>query len=445
MAIGFGLLPVAALAIVAAPKNWAALVFVSAVVYVPTEVSFQFASLNMYPLRVFIVAGIARVITRPAGRCSLVGSDWWAMGFAATAMLSSMGHKDPRAAFIANAGLALDCCGIYFLCRRWFSDWGDIVRFVKCLPLVFIPMAVVMLGEIATGKNFYSYVSGGPLGATVRGERLRARGTFRSAILAGSIGATLVPLAVAGLRANKRLGVTALATALVLVFTSASSGPIVGLAAGIWAVALWRLQHRMKVLVRGGIAVLLFLHLVMQAPVWYLMARVDLVGGSTGWHRAKLIDAAIEHFGEWWAAGTDYTRNWMPTGIGWSPDHTDITNHFIRMGVAGGLLLMAMFVGLLACSYRHISFGLRCLAPDPGRRFVLWCLGASLFTHTIIMFSVSYFDQAANTTLYSLFAVIASASMVLSRDPGFSPCSQTWVPESDGPGQGSAAAARFSL
>ena len=44
---------------------------------------------------------------------------------------------------------------------------------------------------------------------------------------------------------------------------------------------------------------LLLLHLAMNNPVWHLLARVNVVGGSTGWHRYHLIDKAIEHL-EWW-------------------------------------------------------------------------------------------------------------------------------------------------
>ena len=81
----------------------------------------------------------------------------------------------------------------------------------------------------------------------------------------------------------------------------------------------------------------ILLDLVMKAPAYYIIARADIIGGSTGWHRAALIDSAIRHLNEWWLIGTDYTRNWMVTGVSWSADNTDITNHYLYLGVLGGL------------------------------------------------------------------------------------------------------------
>jgi len=100
---------------------------------------------------------------------------------------------------------------------------------------------------------------------------------------------------------------------------------------------------------------------VMKAPPYYLMARVDLSGGSTGWHRARLIESSMEHLGEWWFAGTDYTRHWMPTGVYFSPNHVDITNHYLAMGVLGGLPLLFLFVLLLVKGFSIVGHSVRAL------------------------------------------------------------------------------------
>ncbi len=63
------------------------------------------------------------------------------------------------------------------------------------------------------------------------------------------------------------------------------------------------------------------------------MARIDIIGGSQGYYRAQLIRSSLEHLSEWWATGTDYTRHWMSSGIYANNRHTDITNHFLAMGV----------------------------------------------------------------------------------------------------------------
>jgi hypothetical protein len=139
-----------------------------------------------------------------------------------------------------------------------------------------------------------------------------------------------------------------------------------------------------------------------------LLARIDITGGSTGWHRAALIRAAIENFGDWWIIGTDYTRDWMPTGVGWSENHTDITNHYIQMGVYGGVALMALFICILWRAFLCVGEIVRRWKDKPvEQRFIVWVLGATLFGHVAAFMGISYFDQSI-VFLYSLLAAIGS-------------------------------------
>lgn len=163
----------------------------------------------------------------------------------------------------------------------------------------------------------------------------------------------------------------------------------------------------------------MLLHLAMQAPVWYLMARIDLAGGSTGWHRAELITAALNHLGEWWMTGTDYTRHWIAYGIDWSAYHTDITNHYIAMGVTGGLPLMLLFIGIMLKGFQMLGRRMRQLrqARDP-LEFTLWSVGASLFAHCFTFLSISYFDQS---TVPHMLVIGALPGLCLNRIVRVSP------------------------
>jgi hypothetical protein len=158
-----------------------------------------------------------------------------------------------------------------------------------------------------------------------------------------------------------------------------------------------------------AVAGYIMLELVMKDPAYYIIARVDLVGGSTGWHRAALIDAATRHLNEWWLGGTDYTRHWMGTGVPWSPDHTDITNYYIRMGVIGGVLLMILFITILVKGFSYVGKTLQKSDDLPSStQFVVWALGAALFTHALTCISVSYLDQGI-VFLYLTLAGICTA------------------------------------
>jgi len=179
---------------------------------------------------------------------------------------------------------------------------------------------------------------------------------------------------------------------------------------GLVALLMWPLRDRMRHVRRLSLLGLLALSLVMKAPPYYLIARIDIAGGSTGWYRARLIESSLQHIDEWWLAGTDRTGHWMATGL--DAEHADIINHFIFMGVTGGIVLLVLFVFTLAAAFRYVGAAAT-MAPSPGepdRRFFVWSLGAALFAHAATFISVSYFDQSF-VSLYLTLAAIAAVGI----------------------------------
>lgn len=296
--------------------------------------------------------------------------------------------------------------GTYLYARAFIRSPDDFLRYAKCLAVVVVPLALLALYEKFAQQNLYGLIGSGASGVTIRTGRVRAGGPFAHPILLGTFAATSLVLLAALYRSQKRWCLIGIVTCAVIVFSSASSGPIVTLFSGSMALLLWRWRTsvgRIRTLV---ILTFIALHMVMQAPVWYLMARIDLAGGSTGWHRAELITAAVRHFDEWWLTGTDYTRHWIAYGIEWSAYHTDITNYYIGMGVMGGLPLLLLFVGILIKSFQLLGRRMRVLrkAKDP-HEFTLWCVGASLFAHCFTFLSIGYFDQSYVPLLLAIGAV----------------------------------------
>ena len=290
--------------------------------------------------------------------------------------------------------LVYDAFGAYLYARSYVRNHSDFLRLIKCLALVVIPLAALMLLEKTNSQSLYGAIASGVPDVEVRAGRIRAAGPFSHPILAGTFGATALFLCVALRFSNPRLALVGVGACLVIMISSASSGPIMALLSGLMALAIWRFRDRVGWIRRFIIFGLVGLQLVMQAPVWYLMARIDLAGGSTGWHRAELISAALKYIDDWWLVGTDYTRHWIAYGVGWSTDHTDITNDYIAMGVWGGLPLMLLFIAVLTKAFRLLSRRIHELRKAKDRaEFVLWCVGCSLFAHCVTFFSISYFDQ----------------------------------------------------
>src|SRR5436309_2363301 len=111
------------------------------------------------------------------------------------------------------------------------------------------------------------------------------------------------------------------------------------LLAAFVALILWPLRRHMRVIRWGLVLAFVGLEIVMNAHVWFLIARIDIVSGSTSHFRALLIDRAIMNLGDWWLIGTKSTGVWADEAIGL----TDRTNQYIVWGAEGGLITMVLF------------------------------------------------------------------------------------------------------
>ncbi len=400
--------------ILALPRRWAPLPLLIGACYVTRSQLIELGPFHFSVIRILILAGLVRIIIRGetlAGRMNAVDS--MMLVWSVWMLLSSSFHENPSAALIFRLGLAYDACGIYFLVRAFCLSREDVLGLCQLTAILLVPVAVEMIYEKMTVNNLFFSLGGTPIALYIREGHIRAQGPFNHAIIAGTVGAVSLPLIVPLWQKHRKTALVGFGACIVIIFTCASSGPLISLIAGIGALFMWRHREQVRLLRWLAVAVYIGLDLVMRDPAYFILARIDLVGGSTGWHRARLIQSAFEHLSEWWLAGTDYTRHWMPSGVTWSPDHTDITNHYLQMGVTGGLPLMLLFIVTLGKGFSLVGLMAgRTGDLSPPSRFMCWALGSSLFAHATTFISVSYFDQSF-VFIYLTLAAIAS---VYSRD-----------------------------
>lgn len=346
--------------------------------------------------RLLIIVGIIRAIKEGWFEWSVHESrDRMIAVFAVLAMLSTFAHGwEYSNPLTTRIRLILDVCGAFIFARAYLYDNDSLARFAASLALVMAPFAAMMAIEQSSGRNSYGFIGVSKAFAIVRDGEFRAQGTFGTPILAGTAGASAIPLFVMLFRENRRLGLIGLAASGSIVIFSASSGPIGTTLIGLAVIALWPMRANLRPILAMTAIFLLVIHFIRTKPVWHLMTLIDFVGGSTGWHRAYLIDMAVKHLGEWWFLGTDYTRHWMPYGLAAVENHCDLTNYYIHLGVIGGLPLVICLVVVLWKTFRLI---LRAVEEIGGAgttaEFRLWCLGAALLGHAITFLSISYYDQ----------------------------------------------------
>lgn len=305
---------------------------------------------------------------------------------------------------INQSGVMYDALGTYFLCRMLYRDKEDVLRTGKYLAILSLPVMIFFVIEWQTGQNPFAIFGGVPAESVFREGRIRCQGAYSHPIMAGCFWATALVFIYPLMRRERRFrlfAVLSFACIAVILAATASSTPILAAAVGVFGGLLYLIRRHMPILCGLVLLALFCLHIAMRAPVWHLLARVGVVGGSTGYHRYNLVNAFIERVPEWILLGVRDTTHW-----GWGL--FDVTNQFVYEGVKGGGLGLLLFVLLLFLLLR----GLRLRSqncPDTEARTICWCLWTALFMQCFIFFSVSYFGQIL-LLWYLLLAV--SAGMI---------------------------------
>lgn len=363
------------------------------------------AGLHFTMLRVLVLMACARLVLRQDTRSfrwqridTLVLM--WTVSSIATYTLLWQTSE----ALINRLGLAYDAVGFYFIFRVLIRDIEDVRRCCRIFAVMLLPLAVAMLCEKVTGRNPFYVFGGVPEFTEIREGVLRCQGPFGHPILAGTFGAVWLPLFV-GLwwqgKGNRVVALLGIVSSTAITLLSGSSGPVAAFLAGIVGLCLWRMRNYMRVVRWGIVLSLVVLQIVMKAPVWFIFGHLNILSGSTGWHRANLIDRTIAHFFDWWLVGTKDTVSW---GV-WAGD---ITNQFISQAVRGGLITLVLFVYIVVVAFSGLGRAIRVSRREARRtQLLLWALGCTLFAHIAGFFNVSYFDQNV-VSWYLLLAMIAT-------------------------------------
>lgn len=306
-------------------------------------------------------------------------------------------------ALINQIGFLIDFLGAYFMLRVLIRDEGDIYRTLKCLGLIAVILAIVMVREQRTGQDVFGILGGVPLASEVRDSKIRSRGVFQHPLTAGAFGATLLPLFFLLWKNGKSKFIAAagVVSSTIMTLCANSSTPLLAYSAGLFALCLWPVRKRMRTIRWALVILIISLHLVMKAPVWFLIARIDLTGSSSGYHRAELVDQFITHFRDWWLVGTKDTINW-------GEDIWDAQNEYVSVGETGGLLAFIFFIAMISRVCARIGNARR-VCEDKSREWYVWLLGAALFSNLVAFFGVNYFDQS-KVGWFVLLAVISAAT-----------------------------------
>lgn len=411
--VGLAFLLVLGLATVILPRRYAVIPALILACFVGNAQRFAVFGLDFNFLRCMVVFGFARILLRGETRgFRFIPLDVAVLLWALFSTLVFTAQRGDFGALINRLGYSFDAIGMYFMFRCLLRDWLDVRTVVVSFILISLPILVYFMVERATHRNLFSVFGGVPEITRIRQGRLRCQGAFSHPILAGCFMASFIPLILAlwwqG-AARKLLCLIGLCASLSIIFLCASSTPVAAVMFGFMACALYPLRNVVGIIRWGVVGVLIALHIVMKAPVWHLVARIDIVGGSTGWHRFNLLDKAIRNWNEWILLGKRSTANW---GV------FDITNEYVLNAVRGGGLTLAMLLLMLFFGFRHVGRIVR-FHDERGDRagsVFAWALGATLFIHAMSFFSVSYYGQIVLAWHLHLAMIGSVYALTLTRE-----------------------------
>jgi hypothetical protein len=397
---------IAIVLILVLPRGKAITPFLLAFFTIPIGQVLVLGGFHFTALRVLILAGLARRLSfrkssggkYPGGFNTL---DWSVILWSVSAVIAFCLEFMETQALITGLGALLDTLGGYLVVRSLIPDGEAMRRTIKTFAAICAILGVCMINEQISHINVFGYLGGMPVAVIVRDGHIRASGTL-GYLWAGAFAGVLIPVFLwLWTEGKSRMAALAgLSGATAMVITSYSSTSWLALMGSLIGLAFWPLRKRMRLVRWGLVTMLVGLHMVMKAPVWALIARIDLTGSSSSWQRYMLVDMTIRNFKDWWLLGTPNYVNW-----GW--DSWDLCNQFVAVALTGGLLALIFYIAIFARGFGAIGRASKLVEEDRGQEWFLWCLGSSLFATVVAHLGINYMAQL----IMSFFPLVACISV----------------------------------
>ena len=402
---------IAIVLILALPRKKAIAPFFLAILTIPTGQVAIIAGMHFTMLRILILAGLVRAARWKASSSEL----WFATGFngidqvvvlwtlSAFVVISLQWMNTLM--LVASLGSFLDALGGYLVVRFFIPDGEAVRRTIKVFAAICVIHGLCMINEQITGVNVFNWLGGVilPLDVILREGVLRSTAVM-GPLGEGALAGVLMPmfLWLWTVRKSRMAAYAGLAGATAMLITAHASTPWMACGAGLLGLGLWPLRKQMRIIRWGLVLALVSLHLVMKAPVWHLISRVDLTGSSSSWHRYTLVNQTILHFRDWWLLGYRYYDQWD-----W--DMWDTSNLFVAAALTGGLVTLVLVIAVFSRSFGAIGTARKRVNGDRSQEWFLWCLGSALFACVVASFGIAFLYQS-QMLLFALPAFISVAT-----------------------------------
>ena len=302
--------------------------------------------------------------------------------------------------FENRGGFLLDTWFAYMVTRFIVRNRSVLVSVIKSTIVVLVPLAILGVIESVTHwqpfaplRSFSPWYRGQSFVSQGRFGFARAVGPFGHAILFGCSFAMFLPLVYYLHNEGgkwKSWAYVFSAVALMGALSCMSSGGWVMAFTVLLCLALEKHRRWTKRLVIFLAVSCILLGIVSNRTFYHVIASWANPLGGAGWHRARLIDVAIDRFDEWWLMG--YGENDPGWGHEFGMGFTDVTNEFILAGVRYGVVGVIALCVVVGAAFHYIQDRYK-KTVNPRMKSLYWSLGSLLFAIVVTWMSVSFFGQ----------------------------------------------------
>lgn len=414
----------ACLLVVCLHPSQAFAVYVFVMLWYPSYLVIQLGTLDVSVARFVVAALLLRCLMNP----HIVNKFKWSqmdtcvsIYLAAATVIPILTFVMPFAQVIeSKAGGLMDSYFAYLVARFCITDRSAIVQFAKLIGVALLPLAVLGVIEACTHWQPYAalkvYCPWGleRLGMQVaRFGLARAIGPYQHAINFGSTFILFLPL-LYSLRHERNywrpLAYLLSLAAIIGAMSSMSSGPWMLAILTVFCLVLEKKKQWVKPLVIFAVSACFLVDIISNRTFYHVIVSYANPIGGEGWHRAKIIDLAIERFNEWWLVGY---RGLDP---GWGPltggTRTDLTNQYLAAAFNSGLLGMTAFCAMIVSSVHKLR-QTYISTEDPILRSWCWALGSGIVALAISFNGFCLFDQTG-TFFYCVLGIIGSSGNMIS-------------------------------
>lgn len=313
-----------------------------------------------------------------------------------------------------RGGFLVDTWFAYMAVRLCITNHDGFIAFVKCIAVVLAPLAVLgVLESFEVWRPFRSFLVYSPRWDYFRNYPLRwglarAQGPSGHVIMFGTSFILCLPL-IYYLRHHKSywsvLAYIFSGMAVVGALSSMSSGPWIMLIVAIFCLIIEKHKYLIKPLLIFFAFSCVFIAIASNRPFYHVLASYANPLGGAGWHRAKLIDCAIEHFDEWWLVGYGGKDPGWGGALGMGA--TDVTNEFILAGVKYGILGVIALCGVLVTAFQVLRRAYE-KTTDARLKSLFWALGSTIVATAVTFMSVSFFGPP-KTMFYCILGLVGAS------------------------------------